>query len=135
MMEQYRFDKEYLTAAKLAFDSNYTQFFMQVVQEMIGGLSEDRTVEMDEEGNIVEQPQQMDIEETYVNITDLVKHACETDINRFLVMILTMNSTVKHYKSGNRLFVEVLRQRKLKGLQSLNRHFTLPQKKEEMEMK
>jgi hypothetical protein len=36
MLEQYRYEKQYLDAAKLAFDGNYSQLFMQVTQEMLG---------------------------------------------------------------------------------------------------
>jgi hypothetical protein len=38
-----------------------------------------------------------------------------------------MNSTVRHFKAANRLFLEVLRQRKLKGLAKADASFALPQ--------
>lgn len=31
LLEQFRFDKQYLEAAKVAFDGNYRQMFMQVL--------------------------------------------------------------------------------------------------------
>jgi hypothetical protein len=31
-MEQFRFDKEYLSAAKVAFDGNYRQMFITVLE-------------------------------------------------------------------------------------------------------
>ena len=36
MLEQYKFEKQYLEAAKLAFDCNYTQSFMQVLEQLLG---------------------------------------------------------------------------------------------------
>jgi hypothetical protein len=53
-MEQFRNDKNYLEAAKVAFDGNYTQLFMQVLAEMLGGYDESRKIEIDEEGSIIE---------------------------------------------------------------------------------
>jgi hypothetical protein len=38
-----------------------------------------------------------------------------------------MNSTVRHFKAANHLFVEVLKQKKLKGLLKAEKNFTLPQ--------
>ena len=35
-MEQFRYDKNYLEAAKLAFSGGYRQMFMTVVEEMLG---------------------------------------------------------------------------------------------------
>ena len=51
----------------------------------------------------------------------------EKDQSRLLNLILTMNSTVRHFKAANLLFLEVLRQRKLKGLLKADRSFSLPQ--------
>jgi len=59
-MEQFRSDKNYLEAAKVAFDGNYSQLFMQVLGEMLGGYDESRKVEMDEEGTIIEEPRTID---------------------------------------------------------------------------
>ena len=46
-----------------------------------------------------------------------------------------MNATVRHFKASNRLFVEVLRQKKLKGLMEMNGGFMLPQFREEVDQK
>lgn len=44
-----------MEAAKIAFDSNYPQMLVQVLEEMLGGVSDDRTIEMDEDGQIIEE--------------------------------------------------------------------------------
>lgn len=38
-----------------------------------------------------------------------------------------MNSTVRHFKAANYIFLEVLRQRKLRGLLKTDRTFSMPQ--------
>lgn len=55
MLEQFRFEKQYLEAAKVAFEGNYSHLFMQIVQEMLGASPEERSIEMDEEGAIIEE--------------------------------------------------------------------------------
>jgi hypothetical protein len=64
-----------------------------------------------------------------------VAYAFEKEPSRLLVLVLTMNSTVRHFKAASRLFIEVLRQKKLKGLLPLNKAFTLPNYKEELDQK
>lgn len=126
-MEQYRFDKQFLEAAKVAFDGNYSQLFMQVVEEMLGGSQEDRSIAMDEEGEIAEEPTEADPEAVKEDLKQLVSYASESNMNRLLMLVLTMNSTVRHFKAANKLFIEILRQRKLKGLLGVNRSFSLGQ--------
>lgn len=60
LLEQFRFDKQYLEAAKVAFDGNYRQMFMQVLQEMVNGG--EREVTIDEGGMIAEEPVERDRE-------------------------------------------------------------------------
>ena len=40
-------------------------------------------------------------------------------------MILSMNSTVRHFKLANCLFLEILKQKKLGGLLKLGKSFSL----------
>lgn len=61
MLEQFRFEKKFLEAAKVAFDGNYRQMFMQVLEEMVNGG--EREVEIDESGMIAEEPKPRDLEE------------------------------------------------------------------------
>jgi hypothetical protein len=44
LLDQFRFDKKYVEAGKVAFEGNYTQMFVEVVEEMVGGIVEDRTI-------------------------------------------------------------------------------------------
>lgn len=69
------------------------------------------------------------------DLAELVEHACSRDINRLMLLILTMNSTVRHFKTANKLLLELLRQQKIRGLMKLNHRFTLPQFNEEMDPK
>lgn len=69
------------------------------------------------------------------DLRQLVSYAAENNLNRLLLLILTMNSTVRHFKAANKLFIEVLRQKKLKGLVAMNRSFSLGQGVEEIGQK
>jgi hypothetical protein len=88
--------------------------FMQVLEEMINGG--EREVAIDEGGMITEEPFQQDKELFQKEIRELVTYALEKDQNKLFNILLAMNSTVRHFKAANNLFLEVLRQRKLKGL-------------------
>ena len=105
LLEQHRFNKEYLEAAKIAFDGNYSQTLMQIIREMIGGLVDNRIVELDEEGVIIEEECMIDEGKVATDVREFVSYACGQDINRLLMFVLNMNSTVKHFKSANALFV------------------------------
>jgi hypothetical protein len=97
---------------------------------MLGGSNEDRHIAMDEEGEIAEEPMETDQEAVKVDLKQLVNYASENNMNRLLMLVLTMNSTVRHFKAANKLFIEILRQKKLKGLIKTNRNFSLGQMSE-----
>lgn len=96
----------------------------------MGGSNEDRKIAMDEEGEIVEEPMETDQEAVKEDLKHLVNYASESNMNRLLMLVLTMNSTVRHFKVANKLFIEILTQRKLKGLINANRNFSLGQMSE-----
>ena len=60
---------------------------------------------MDEDGNIIEEGGRMDDEEVEQNLREFVVFAAERDINRLLMFVVNMNSTVRHFKAANRLFI------------------------------
>ena len=47
-------------------------------------------------------------------------------------MLLSMNSTVRHFKVANCLFLEILKQKKLGGLLKLGKSFNLIQSSDEI---
>lgn len=59
-------------------------------------------------------------------------YALQKDCNKLFNILLTMNSTVKHFKTANYLFLEVLRQKRLKGLLKAERTFSLLQVNDEI---
>ena len=71
---------------------------------MMGGMDPERRVEMDEEGNITEKPIIINDEEVRNNLQELVRFTIDQDAYRLMDLILTMNSTIKHFKSANALF-------------------------------
>ena len=75
LLEQYRFNKDYLEAAKIAFSENYTQSLIQIVEEMAGNLSADRQIQLDEDGAIIEEEQHMDDETVEQNMQDFIRFA------------------------------------------------------------
>jgi WD40 repeat protein len=107
LLEQFRFEKQYLEAAKVAFDGNYSQMFMHVLHEMLGGFDETRQVEMDEDGRITQEPQLPEEDKISSDLRELVNYTLERDASRLLNLVLTMNSTVRHFKTANRLLLEI----------------------------
>ena len=105
LLEQYRFNKEYLEASKIAFSENYTQSLIQIVEEMAGNLSTDRQIQLDKDGAIIEEEQQMDDEAVEQNIREFIRFASEKDLTRLLLLVLNMTSTVRHFKAANKLFI------------------------------
>lgn len=126
-MDQFRYDRNYLEAAKLAFTGNYRQVFMTVVEEMLGAMDPEKHVEMDEEGNITEEPMELDPSEIKESTRELVSFAIEQDAYRFMDLLMTMNSTIRHFKSANTLFLQLLQLKKLRGTIDLGRRFESPQ--------
>jgi hypothetical protein len=78
---------------------------IQVLEEMLGGVSEDRNIDMDEEGQIIEEGNEIDEEQLKNNLQSFVEYACQQDFSRLLTLVLTMNSTVRHFKAAHRLFI------------------------------
>lgn len=72
LLEQFRFEKQYLEAAKVAFDGNYRQMFMQVLLEMVNGG--EREVTIDEGGMIAEEPVERDREVLKEEVKQLVEY-------------------------------------------------------------
>ena len=69
------------------------------------------------------------------DLTEFVSFACNLDINRLLILLMSMNSTVRHFKIAIKLFTEVLKQQKLKGLLALDKKFVIPQLTDELNQK
>lgn len=60
---------------------------------------------MDKEGTIVEEAAEPDQDKIGEDVAELVRYACEADANRLLMLVLTMNSTVRHFKAANKLLL------------------------------
>ena len=72
---------------------------------MAGNLSADRQIQLDEDGAIIEEEQQMDDEAVEQNIREFIRFASEKDLTRLLLLVLNMTSTVRHFKAANKLFI------------------------------
>ena len=52
----------------------------------------------------------------------------EIDLQKLLLIIQTMNSTVRHYKMANKMLMELLRQTSITELAKMKNSFFLPDK-------
>jgi hypothetical protein len=60
---------------------------------------------MDDEGAIIEEALEIDSEKVKEDVKELIQYALEKDANRLLNLVLVMNSTVRHFKAANKLFI------------------------------
>ena len=73
---------------------------------------------MDEEGRIEEEEGQDGEDEAIwkAELDALVIFAVEVDSYRLIDLIMTMNSTIRHFKAANTLFFALLALKKIKGV-------------------
>ena len=69
----------------------------------------------------------MNDEDIEQKVKEFITFAREKDINRLLCFLMNMNSTVRHFKISNLLFIELLKQIKLSGLLKISKSFMIGQ--------
>ena len=98
---------------------------------MFNTFQQDTQVEINEEGKIIAEEDQNSKQKIKMEeVTELVKHAFQSDKNRFFNLIYMMTTTVKSYKSAAILFLELLKCQPLKKTIQMEKSFSLASKSE-----